>query len=228
MRRAERLYRLVDELRARRVTRADDLASVLEVSPRTIYRDIAHLQASGLPIDGEAGVGYLLSPGFDLPPVTFTHDQLEALAIGLAMAASLDDPDLALAAREARAKLQTALPRPQTRQLLDAPFLSLHRSTGAPTHAALVRRAIRQRRVLLLDYADASGKGTTRRFWPLAIWAMQDGWMVSGWCELREDFRTFRFDRLQALHLTPDSFPDDPARSLAAFLARETCDAAAH
>ena len=227
MRRAERLYRLVDELRARRVTRADDLASVLEVSPRTIYRDIAHLQASGLPIDGEAGVGYLLSPGFDLPPITFTHDQLEALAVGLAMAASLDDPDLALAAREARAKLQTALPRPQTRQLLDAPFLSLRRTTGAPAHAALVRRAIRQRRVLLLDYADGSGRGTTRRFRPLAIWAMQDGWMVSGWCELREDFRTFRFDRVQALHLTPDSFPDDAARNLAAFLARETCATAA-
>jgi predicted DNA-binding transcriptional regulator YafY len=227
MRRAERLYRLVDELRSRRVTRADELANVLEVSPRTIYRDIAHLQASGLPIDGEAGVGYLLSPGFDLPPVTFTHDQLEALAVGLAMAASLDDPDLALAAREARAKLQTALPRPQTRQLLDAPFLSLRRTTGAATHAALVRRAIRQRRVLLLDYADGSGQGTTRRFWPLAIWAMQDGWMVSGWCELREDFRTFRFDRVQALHLTSDGFPDDPARSLAAFLARETCAAAA-
>jgi predicted DNA-binding transcriptional regulator YafY len=227
MRRAERLYRLVDELRARRVTRADDLASVLEVSPRTIYRDIAHLQASGLPIDGEAGVGYLLSPGFDLPPVTFTHDQLEALAVGLAMAASLDDPDLALAAREARAKLQTALPRPQTRQLLDAPFLSLRRTTGAPAHAALVRRAIRLRRVLLLDYADGSGRGTIRRFWPLAIWAMQDGWMVSGWCELRDDFRTFRFDRVQALTLTPDNFPDDPTRNLAAFLARETCAAAA-
>jgi predicted DNA-binding transcriptional regulator YafY len=227
MRRAERLYRLVDELRSRRVTRADDLACVLEVSPRTIYRDIAHLQASGLPIDGEAGVGYLLSPGFDLPPVTFTHDQIEALALGLAMAASLDDPDLSLAAREARAKLQGALPRPETRRLLDAPYFALRRTTGAPAHAALVRRAIRQRRVLCLDYADGSGRTSTRHLWPLAIWAMQEGWMFSGWCELRCDFRTWRFDRVEALTLTPDSFPEDPARSLAAFLARETCETAA-
>ena len=95
MRRAERLYRLVDELRTRRVTRAAELAAVLEVSPRTVYRDIAHLQASGLPIAGEAGVGYLLSPGFDLPPVTFTHDQLEALAVGLAMAAIARWPPIA-------------------------------------------------------------------------------------------------------------------------------------
>lgn len=226
MRRAERLYRLVDELRTRRVTRADELAATLEVSARTVYRDIAHLQASGLPIEGEAGVGYLLSPGFNLPPVTFTHDQLEALAVGLAMAASIDDPDLASAAREARAKLQTALPRPETRRLMDAPFFALRRTTGAPAYAALVRTAIRQRRVLLLNYADATGQPTTRRLRPLAIWAMTDGWMFSGWCELRADFRTWRFDRVAALTLTEDGFTDDPDKSLATFLARETCEAA--
>lgn len=226
MRRAERLYRLIDELRSRRVTRAGELAAALEVSARTVYRDIAHLQASGLPIAGEAGVGYLLSPGFDLPPITFNHDQLEALAVGLAMAESLDDPDLACAAREARAKLQTALPGPETRRLMDAPFFALRRSTGAPTHAALVRSAIRQRRVLFLAYADASGAHTTRRLRPLAIWAMTDGWMFSGWCELRADFRTWRFDRVVTLTLTGDHFPDDPDKSLASFRARESCEAA--
>ena len=227
MRRAERLYRLVDELRSRRVTRADELAAALEVSPRTVYRDIAHLQASGLPIEGAAGVGYLLSPGFDLPAVTFTHDQLEALAIGLAMTESLDDPELATAAREARAKLQTALPRPDTRRLLDAPFFALRRSTGAPAHAALVRSAIRQRRVLQLDYADADGQLSIRRLRPLAIWAMTDGWMFSGWCELRADFRTWRFDRIVDLARTGDCFPDEPDKSLATFLARETCETSA-
>jgi len=227
MRRAERLFRLVDELRSRRVTRAEELATALEVSPRTVYRDIAHLQASGLPIAGEAGVGYLLSPGFDLPAVTFTHDQIEALALGLAMAESLDDPDLATAAREARAKLQTALPRPETRRLMDAPFFALRRSTGAPAHAALVRRAIRQRRVLLLRYSDGTGQPSSRRLRPLAIWAMQDGWMFSGWCDLRADFRTWRFDRVATLTLTEDIFPADPDKSLAAFLAREACETAA-
>lgn len=227
MRRAERLYRLVNELRSRRVTRADELAAALEVSPRTVYRDIADLQASGLPIEGAAGVGYLLSPRFDLPAVTFTHDQLEALALGLAMAESLDDPILATAAREARAKLQTALPRPETRSLMDAPFFALRRTTGAPAHAALVRTAIRQRRILRLSYADGAGRASTRRLRPLAIWAMTDGWMFSGWCELRADFRTWRFDRVLKLDLTPDRFPDDPDKSLAAFRARETCETAA-
>lgn len=226
MRRAERLYRLVDELRSRRVTRADELATALEVSTRTVYRDIADLQASGLPIEGAAGVGYLLSPRFDLPAVTFTHDQLEALALGLAMAESLDDPALATAAREARAKLQTALPRPETRSLMDAPFFALRRTTGAPAHATLVRTAIRQRRVLQLSYADGAGQPSTRRLRPLAIWAMTDGWMFSGWCELRAGFRTWRFDRVVALTLTPERFPDDPDKSLPVFLAREACEAA--
>jgi predicted DNA-binding transcriptional regulator YafY len=227
MRRAERLFRLVDELRTRHVTRAEDLATALEVSPRTVYRDIAHLQASGLPIEGEAGVGYLLSPGFDLPAVTFTHDQIEALALGLAMAASLDDPDLAAAAREARARLQTALPRPETRRLLDAPYFALRRSTGAPAHAVLVRRAIRERRILQLSYADAGGQPSTRRVRPLSIWAMAEGWMFSGWCELRADFRTWRFDRVESLTPTGDRFPDEPDKCLATFLAREACETAA-
>lgn len=226
MRRAERLFRLVDELRTRHVTRADDLAQTLEVSPRTIYRDIAHLQASGLPIDGEAGVGYLLQPGFDLPAMTFTHDQIEALAVGLALAASLDDPDLATAANEARAKLQAALPRPETRRLADAPYFALRRSTGAPAHARLIRRAIRQRRVVQIDYADAQSRPSTRRLRPLAIWAMENGWMFSGWCELRADFRTWRFDRVTAMELTDQVFPDDPDKTLATFLARDACEAA--
>jgi predicted DNA-binding transcriptional regulator YafY len=226
MRRAERLFRLVDELRTRHVTRADDLARTLEVSPRTIYRDIAHLQASGLPIDGEAGVGYLLQPGFDLPAMTFTHDQIEALALGLALAASLDDPDLATAAHEARAKLQAALPRPETRRLSDAPYFALRRSTGAPVHARLIRRAIRQRRVVQIDYADAEARTSTRRLRPLAIWAMEAGWMFSGWCELRADFRTWRFDRVTALELTDETFALDPDKTLATFLARDACETA--
>ena len=125
MRRAERLFRLVNEMRTRSVSRAEDLAAQLEVSTRTIYRDIAHLQGSGLPIEGEAGVGYLLRPGFDLPPVTFTHEQIDALAVALSFAESLDDPVLASAAKEVRAKIQASLPLPELRQLADAPFYSL-------------------------------------------------------------------------------------------------------
>jgi predicted DNA-binding transcriptional regulator YafY len=224
MRRAERLFRLVADLRSRPVSRAEDLARRLEVSPRTIYRDIAHLQGSGLPIEGEAGVGYLLRPGFDLPGVTFTHDQMEALAIGLALAESLDDPGLATAAKEARAKIQSALPDPGARKLSDAPYFALRRSTGAPAHAALLRQAIRKRRIVALSYADGTGKPTTRRLSPLAIFSLPEGWMVSGWCALRQDFRTFRLDRITALSLTEDPQGSDPAKGLAAFLAKDACE----
>ncbi|MBE2278418.1 MAG: YafY family transcriptional regulator [Rhodobacteraceae bacterium] len=224
MRRAERLFRLVNEMRTRGTCRAEDLAQVFEVSVRTIYRDIAHLQGSGLPIDGEAGIGYVLRPGFDLPNVTFTHEQVDALAVALAFAESLDDPDLVAAAREVRAKLQATMPQPQMRALADAPYFSLRRRTGAADHARLLREAIRKRRVVALAYADGSGARSERRVRPLAIWSFAEGWMFSGWCELRGDFRTFRFDRIARLSLTDEVFEADDTKDLRAFLAAEQCD----
>jgi predicted DNA-binding transcriptional regulator YafY len=224
MRRAERLFRLVDEMRTRRVSRAEDLAEQFEVSVRTIYRDIAHLQASGLPIDGEAGVGYLLRPGFDLPSITFTSEQVDALAVGLSFAESLDDPDLALAAREARAKIQAGLPDPKARKLADAPFYSLRRSTGAPALAGLIREAIRVRRIVRMTYQNGGGQQSERHVQPLAIWALADGWMFSGWCELRQGFRTFRFDRITRLALTGTTFADDGEKGLRAFMETERCE----
>ena len=225
MRRAERLYRLVDEMRARNVSRAEDLAGHFEVSVRTIYRDIAHLQASGLPIEGEPGVGYLLRPGFDLPSLTFTHDQVDALAVGLSFVESAGDPSLAHAAREARAKLQASMPDPVQRRLADAPFRTLRRKGDAPPHAAALREAIRERLVVAMRYVDGSGQATERRLRPLVAWNMADGWMVSGWCELRDDFRTFRLDRIAALSLTEDVFEHDERTGLRTFLERERCEA---
>lgn len=224
MRRAERLFRLVNEMRARSVSRADDLAALFEVNVRTIYRDIAHLQASGLPIDGEAGVGYMLRPGFDLPNVTFTYAQVDALAVGLSFAESLDDPELAAAAREVRAKIQASMPQPEARKLADAPYFSLRRSTGAPEHASLLRKAIRKRRIVKLLYEDDKGQRSDRSVRPLAIWNFKEGWMFSGWCELRQGFRTFRFDRITKLNLTDEVFVDDEARGLRAFMELERCE----
>ena len=223
MRRAERLFRLVDEMRTRHVVRADDLAERLEVSVRTVYRDIAHLQASGLPIEGEPGVGYLLRPGFDLPSVTFTHDQLEALALALAQVETADDPTLAAAAREVRAKLQASLPEPERRTLLDAPYFALRAPREAPPHAGELRAAIRERRIVRMAYRDAAGSGTTRRLRPLAIWTLPEGWMVTGWCELRRAFRTFRLDRIARLDVLDETFEEDERTGLAAFLAAEGC-----
>jgi len=109
MRRAERLFRLVALMRANSLSRADDLAETLEVSVRTIYRDIAHLQGSGLPIEGEAGVGYVLRPGFDLPAMTFTHEQMDALAFGLSFVEEAGDQEMVIAAQEARSKIESVL-----------------------------------------------------------------------------------------------------------------------
>lgn len=224
MRRAERLFRLVQELRRRPIARAQDLAAVLEVSDRTIYRDIAHLQGSGLPIEGEAGIGYMLRPGFDLPPMTFTHDQLDALALGLAFVISAGDPGLAHAAAEVRAKLEAALPDSPSRPLADAPFLSMNARSGPEGQA--LRHAIRARRIVCFDYRDGVGAQTHRRVRPLLFWSFPAGFMLSGWCEMRRDFRSFRLDRMTALDVTDTPFDITPDTSATAFLAREAkhCD----
>ncbi len=225
MRRAERLFRLVNEMRTRGVSRASELAEHFEVSVSTIYRDIDHLQASGLPIEGEAGVGYLLRPGFDLPNVTFTYDQVDALAVGLSFVESAGDPVLAAAAREARSKIQASMPQPEERRLADAPYFRLQGRNSATPNVALLRQAIRQRQIAQFDYRDGDGNRTGRRVRPLVIWSLTDGWMFSAWCELRQDFRTFRFDRVANLTLTGERFDEDEATGLRAFMELERCEA---
>lgn len=219
MRRAERLFRLVNELRSRGVCRAEDLATYFEISVRTVYRDIAHLQGSGLPIEGEAGVGYLLRPGFDLPAMTFTFEQLDALALGLSFVEVAGDSSLAEAATEVRAKIQASLPEPDKRSLENAPLFASRRDGSAAPSAKMIRSAIRERNVLRLIYEDAAGSPSDRRVRPLAIWAFTDGWLFAGWCELRQGFRAFRLDRITAIAETGDQFPDDPSRNLQAYLA---------
>jgi len=224
MRRAERLFRLVNEMRARGVSRAEELAALFEVSIRTIYRDIAHLQASGLPIEGEAGIGYLLRPGFDLPSLAFTYDQVDALAVGLSFVESTGDPALASAAREVRAKIQASMPDPEAWKLADAPYFSLERTNRDLPHAQMLRDAIRMRRVARMIYEDGGGKRSERQVRPLAIWSFTDGSMFAAWCELRRDFRTFRFDRIAGLILTDDRFDEDEATGLRAYMDRERCE----
>lgn len=219
MRRAERLFRLVNELRARGVSRAEDLASHFEISVRTVYRDIAHLQASGLPIEGEAGVGYILRPGFDLPAMTFTFDQLDALAFGLSFIEAAGDASLSEAAKEVRAKLQAALPDPDRKQLANAPLFASRRDGRATGVTTVVRRAIRNANVLWITYRDRDEKPSERRVRPLAIWAFTDGWLFAGWCELRNDFRAFRIDRISQIEVTEDQFASAPGESLQTYLA---------
>lgn len=219
MRRAERLFRLVNELRNRGVSRAEDLAAYFEISVRTVYRDIAHLQASGLPIEGEAGVGYLLRPGFDLPALTFTYEQIDALAMGLSFVEAAGDASLSQAAREARGKLQASLPEPDKRKLENAPLFASRRDGRASPFLKVVRRAVREAKVLRLRYGDAGGQLSERRIRPLAIWAFTDGWLFAGWSELRNDFRAFRLDRVSTIEETEDHFADNPTQNLQAYLA---------
>lgn len=218
MRRAERLFRLVNEMRDRGLCRAEDLAEHFEISVRTVYRDIAHLQASGLPIDGAAGLGYLLRPGFDLPPMTFTYEQLDALSLGLNFVSTNGDLALANAAREVRDKIQSSLPESTDTKLADAPFFTARRDGRAQEQAHDIRTAIRESRILDLHYKDVSGKTSQRRVWPLAVWISTDGWLFAAWCESREDFRSFRLDRIQALEVLTDKFEDHPDRNLKKFI----------
>jgi predicted DNA-binding transcriptional regulator YafY len=219
VRRAERLFRLVNELRSRSVSRAEDLAAYFEISVRTIYRDIAHLQGSGLPIEGEAGVGYILRPGFDLPAMTFTFEQIDALAVGLSFVEAAGDASLSLAAKEARAKLQAALPDPDKRKLENAPLFASRRQGRADPKLKIVRDAIREARILRLHYRDADGIASERNVRPLAIWAFTDGWLFVGWCELRHDYRAFRLDRISAVTDKGEWFVEEAAKSLQHYLA---------
>jgi predicted DNA-binding transcriptional regulator YafY len=220
MRRADRLIELVGHLRAGGLLTAERLAAALEVSVRTVYRDIAALQAQGLPIEGAAGIGYLLRAPLDLPPLTFDHDELEALALGLDYVTQVGDPGLAAAARAARAKIDVAWADAPAGGLevrrLSARQRPAHR---APAIAAALRLAVREHRLVEFGYRNAEGEATRRTVRPLALTAFSEGWLLIAWCELRDDFRVFRLDRISACRLLDGGFVETPGQDLATFLA---------
>lgn len=220
MRRADRLFRIVQHLRGRRLTTAAFLADRLGVSLRTVYRDVRDLSLSGVPIEGEAGVGYRLQSGFDVPPLMFTLNEIEALAVGARMVEAWGGPVLAESARSAIEKIVAALPAErrlaveQTR--LYAP--GFHVDGKAMARLESVREAIGARRVLRLDYRDSGGKASARDVWPLALYFWGGSWTVGAWCETRADFRNFRIDRIAGLALLERRYPDQPGRTLADFV----------
>ncbi|GAB3119480.1 helix-turn-helix transcriptional regulator [Novispirillum itersonii] len=226
MRRADRLFHLLTLLkdaRGRAVTAAT-LAAELELSVRTIYRDIAHLQANGLPIDGEAGVGYRISPALTLPPVTFTLEQIEAVAVGIRAIQSLGDPALAAAGRQALDKIRAVLSPAGAEHLLRE---SLHtplslQADPSGVLAAPLRRAIRERLRTHLTYQrpdqQDSGEATGRWVRPLELACFGSFWMLAAWCEHRSAFRHFRLDRITALEVSATRFPEEPGRGLPDYL----------
>lgn len=222
MRRADRLFQIVQHLRSRRLTTAAQLAQWLEVSERTVYRDIRDLGLSGVPIDGEAGVGYRLRKGFDLPPIMFTFDEVEALVAGARMIESWGGPALAASSRSAIAKIATALP-PERRESVEstrlfAPGFHVDPKTGQVLEVA--RQAIVNRRKLRLLYEKAEGQPAPRIVHPLGLHFWGAKWTLVAWCELRNDYRMFRLDRIEQAEISDEPFREEPGRNLEEFLAR--------
>jgi predicted DNA-binding transcriptional regulator YafY len=209
MSRAERLLALMQLLRRRREPASGTvLAQELGVSLRTLYRDIASLQAQGAAIAGEAGVGYVLRPGFTLPPLMLSEEEIEALVLGSRWVAAHTDPELAEAARNALAKIHAVLPAPLRHELESNALLVP--ATGTPGPEALlasIRRAIRGQRKLRLDYRDAAGAPSERVVWPFALGFFEQTRMVAAWCERRVDYRHFRVDRIATLEVLQDLYP---------------------
>jgi predicted DNA-binding transcriptional regulator YafY len=220
MRRADRLFQLVQLIRGRRLTTAAFLAQRLEVSERTVYRDVADLQHQGVPIEGEAGVGYRLGAGFELPPLMFTQDEASALVAAARVAQSWVDPVLARNIETGLGKILSVLP-PAARVgaealALYAPGMGLDEAMRA--RLQVLREAVAARQKLHLRYRDVSGDASERTVRPLGCFYWGKVWTLSSWCELRADFRAFRLDRMDGLDALPERFRDEPGKTLADML----------
>jgi len=209
MSRAQRLLDLVQELRCRkRPVSAAVLAEKTGVSARTIYRDIAALQAHGASIEGEPGVGYVLRPGFLLPPIMFTEEELEALVLGSRWVVRRTDDRLAAAARNALAKIGAVLPKDLQRELDSiALFVGSARPASPAIDEALIREAIRTERKLDIAYRDGEGRSSRRVIWPFALGFFDDVRVLAAWCESRAAWRHFRTDRIASLASLPQRYP---------------------
>jgi predicted DNA-binding transcriptional regulator YafY len=222
MSRTARLFLLMDALRGhRRPVAAERLASDLDVSVRTIYRDMQTLIGLGAPIAGEAGVGYVLTPGVFLPPLMFDADELEALVLGASWVQGQGDEALGRAAKTALAKIATASPRDLRETLANTGLMSA-RAWPPPSeeHKARVRHlreAIREERKLRLSYVDEQGAGSERIVWPIGLAFYERNRMLLAWCELRDGFRHFRVDRMQALTISEERYPQRRAVLLRAW-----------
>ena len=219
MRRADRLFRLVQFLRSRRFATARTLAEALEVSERTVYRDVRDLSLSGVPIEGEAGVGYALRRDFDLPPLMFDYEEIEALTAGARMVQAWSSPKLARAAQAALDKIAAALPNDKRiameRTRLYAP--TFHIDPGLGKVLDTMREAIVEARRLEFAYKDEAGKPSDRAVRPLGLYFWGQRWTLAAWCETREDFRNFRLDRVSGVAIG-SRFPDEPGKRLDDFL----------
>lgn len=229
MRRADRLLQIVQALRrASTPTTARQLAEELEVVPRTIYRDVAALQASRVPIDGEAGIGYVLRAGYDLPPMMFSQEEIEAVTLGLRMVIERGDAELRRGAQDVLAKIEAVVPRDIADDMWKAMLFVPHRlepRVAFGDYVAAIRAAIRDNRKLRIGYSDAEGRLTERTVWPLGLYLYSHVTLVCAWCELRDDFRAFRSDRIQTCDKLAVRFDGKNGALMRAFLTKFTAQA---
>lgn len=219
MRRADRLFQLMLLLQEGRVRTAKYLAEKLEVSERTIYRDIGDLIGSGIPIDGEAGVGYLLRDEYRLPPLMFNSDELKALALGAMMVQAWSDRELASVTKTAIRKIESILPEKLRKEIeieqIVVPDFQMAETTS--NNLAGIRHAIDQQMKLSITYQSLKGDHTERTIWPFLLYFWGNKWTLGAWCELRQGFRSFRVDLMQRADVG-EEFPSDPNRSLQAYV----------
>ena len=227
MRRADRLFQIVQLLRRRRtVTTAAQLARKLEISERTVYRDIRDLVLSGTPIDGEAGVGYRLRPDYDLPPLMFDREEIQALVLGARIVRQFGDPALARASESILNKVAAVLPK-DLEPLLAESRLFVPTIVGGARSAdglGIAREALVAQRRMRFRYASERGEATERTVRPLGVFFWGRTWTLAAWCEMRTAFRNFRLDRVSHLTLG-DRFEDEPGRTLRDLLAQYGPDA---
>jgi len=216
VRRADRLFRIIQRLRRRRVVTAAQLAEGLEVSARTIYRDVADLVASGVPIRGDAGVGYALQRGFDLPPLMFNETEIEALVLGARVVRGFADAGLASAAEDLLSKVEAVLPSHLAQRISESALHALNFRESATERATLgaLRSAIREQRRVAFAYQDRKDAVSRRTVRPLGLIYLGPVWQLGAWCELRQDFRVFRLDRLSALEVGGERFEAERGRTL--------------
>lgn len=221
MRKAERLNEIVHHLRRmHQAITAHTLAHVFEVSPRTIYRDIQDLIDAGVPITGEAGVGYMIDKKYHLPPIMFDADEIEAIALGIEMVSNWTDETFARKAKSAYQKIQATLTAPMIHELTQISTFS------APSHYKIpwevnfteIRECIRRKQYVSFHYIDLNNRESERTIRPLALISFSPVWLLAGWCELRQDFRNFRLDRVSQFNALAQRFSDEKGKTLSDYL----------
>lgn len=225
-RRADRLFQIVQILRGRRLTTAALLAERLEVSERTIYRDIRDLSLSGVPVEGEAGIGYRLIAGFDLPPLMLTHRESEALMVAIRLLKTWGGDSLSRELESAQEKVLAILPEESRRRAEQTRLFAPDFGTQPHSRTAfdLIHQAVSAQQVLALHYRDEAGHLSWRDVQPLGMFFWAEHWLLIAWCERREDYRCFRVDRCLQITLLERRFREDANRSLNDFLRKVQCE----